>query len=60
MVWITSRLLISLQTIMTSHDLDNNGVISFDEFLHAMPLNATQITPVEHRLVRFENFDVII
>ena len=37
----------SLQDIMKSRDVDENGCLSFDEFLKAMPAN-THISEEEH------------
>ena len=37
------------QNVMRANDLDENGVLSFDEFLSAMPLNMTSFPRVEHK-----------
>ena len=37
------------QDIMKSNDLDENGFLSFDEFLGAMPGNTEQISQSQHR-----------
>ena len=39
---------------MKTHDLDENGFLSFDEFLRAMPLNFKNIPRQEHR------YDIVI
>lgn len=36
---------------MRARDLDDNGCLSFDEFLMAMPANIIQIPEEEHRYV---------
>ena len=43
-------LLFSLQEIMKLNDLDENGCLTFDEFLMAMPGNK-EISRNDHRLV---------